>query len=302
MKFVLIICGITYAFLILFVVLKFKNKTSSKEEEWCSFSKKRERYLFALTIVFVPLVVLVVPFVLLIDRLLEYKEQKKLNAEREKKQKKKFLALYNYHSAIRQNNIKYTHDYANIASTLFSLAEDKKYDKLLSCLNALTLQPGWVLNVDICKHTGLESNSHLMVTKDNINDFKIWEYIDVKDEPMAVWQAYLLHSLWHVLPHHWHGEYNRRYYIFTSEDISNIEFYSSEERRELISIISDQLENLTPEIAKYNDLYYVTCCYWSDWNGLVRELIEIKVVNDKVVSIFNVEKAILFKYNCGIIF
>lgn len=48
--------------------------------------------------------------------------------------------------------------------------------------------------------------------------------------------------------------------------------------------------------------YYITCCYWSDWGGLIKELIEIKIENNKVTSIFNVDKTLLFEYDCGIMF
>lgn len=307
MKLVLIIYGITWlVFLLTFAVLRFKNRTSSKEKESFPPLKKKERILvyalIAIIIAFAPLVALITPLGLLIARHVEYKKNKKINTEKEKEKKKRLLALHNYHSAIGQNKIKYTHDYANIASTLFTLAEDEKYDKLLSCLKGLTLQPGWVLDVDICKQSGLGDNSRLMVTKDNVKDFKIWKYINVKDDPMAVWQVYLLRSLWHVLPHHWHGGYNRRTYIFTSKDIENIKFKRPEESSNLIATISNQLEKITPEIIKYNDIYYITCCYWSDWGGLIRELIEIKVGNNKIVNIFKVEDITLLKYNCGIIF
>lgn len=302
MKLVLTIYGITWlVFLLIFAVLRFKNRTFSFDPP----SKKEKRllvYALIAIIAFAPLVVLIIPLGLLIDRLVEYKKIKKINAEKEKEKKKRLLALHNYHSAIGQNKIKYTHDYANIASTLFTLAEDEKYDKLLSCLKGLTLQPGWVLDVDICKQSGLGDNSSLMVIKDNVKDFEIWKYINVKDDPMAVWQAYLLRTLWHALPYHWHGGYNRRTYIFTSKDIENIKFERPEESSNLIATISNQLEKITPEIIKYNDIYYITCCYWSDWGGLIRELIEIKVENNKIVNIFNVEDITLLKYNCGIIF
>lgn len=228
------------------------------------------------------------------------------NAEIEKGQKKKEeikrIALQNFHFATIHNSIKYTTDYINIASTLFGLAKDEKYDNLLLCLNGLNLHEGWTLNVDLCKQIGMGSDSHLVVTKGDINNPEIWDCIDVKDEPIAAWQVYLLYSLWHILPHFWHGIYNRRSYIFTTNDILNRKFISSEYGNELISILSNQLEDITPKIAKYNDLYYITCCYWSDWEGLIRESVEIKIVNNKVTSIFNVENTTLFKYHCGIWF
>lgn len=75
----------------------------------------------------------------------------------------------------------------------------------------------------------------------------------------------------------------------------------SEDRDELISIILNYTDDLTPEIAEYNK-YYISCCYWSDWEGLIKELVEIQIENNKVKSILNVDKKALFKYDCGIRF
>lgn len=75
----------------------------------------------------------------------------------------------------------------------------------------------------------------------------------------------------------------------------------SEDRDKLISIVLNYIDDLTPEIAKY-DKYYISCCYWSDCKGLIRELVEITIENNKVKSILNVDKKTLFKYDCGIRF
>ncbi len=301
MKFILITYGISWLILLIaFAVLKLRKSISREKREWY-----KDALLILFAPIFAPIIILIIP-IFLIGELIENKKQKKLNMEWEKEkkeeEKKKLLAQQNYHSAINLNSTQYTQDYADIASALFSLAKSPQYDKLLSCLNELTLQSGWILNVDICKQRGIGDDSRLMVTKGDNTDFKIWDHIEVNDSSMAAWQIYLLHSLWHALPHFWHGGYNRRSYIFTSKDIPNIEFIRPEHRNKLMSIIYDKLENLTPEIIKYNDMYYVTCCYWSDWDGLIRELVEIKIANHKVESIFNVDKVILFKYHCGIWF
>lgn len=320
MKTVFIIYAISWlALLLIIVVLRLKDKTSYEKEELEEKEEKKKWYLavliYVLIIALAPLVLLIVLCIMderkqeRLDALLEKLEtplkklkEKKEKKEKEKKKKKKLSALQNYHAAIIQNSIKYIPDYTNIAYTLFSLAEDEKYDRLLSCLNGLKLRSGWTLKVDLCKQTDIGDDSRLMVTKGIFKDFRIWDHIDVKDTPMAAWQVYLLYSLWHILPHFWHGGYNRRSYIFTGKDISSIKFIRSEYRNQLISILSEKFDNLTSEIARYNDLYYITCFYWSDWKGLVRELVEIKITNNKVKSIFKVEETILFKYHCRIWF
>ena len=42
--------------------------------------------------------------------------------------------------------------------------------------------------------------------------------------------------------------------------------------------------DVTPKVTRYEDKYYVSCCYWSEFGGLIRELVEIKIENNKVTE------------------
>ena len=66
--------------------------------------------------------------------------------------------------------------------------------------------------------------------------------------------------------------------------------------------VSDILKSDVPEVVKKNNKYYISVCYWSDWGGLKRELLEITIIENKVSDIFEVDTEVLMPYNCGILF
>lgn len=43
--------------------------------------------------------------------------------------------------------------------------------------------------------------------------------------------------------------------------------------------------DLSPEVVKKDNKYYISVCYWSDWGGLKRELLEITIIENKVSDI-----------------
>lgn len=277
----LITYAISWFILLCIYIASWFKRNSSGKEEW---------YIHVFIIALAPIVILSYIYGFIKD---------KLNATRNRRKEQiKRTATQNYLSATEHN---FNDGLACTAHTLLRIAENQQHSMPLSCLRNLTLQSGWNLDVEICKESGLGDDSRLMATNGDVKDPNIWEYIEVKESPIAAWEVYLLHSLWHVLPHFWHGGYNRRSYIFSKEDVYKISFMISEDRDKLISIILNYIDDLTPEIAKY-DKYYISCCYWSDWKGLIKELVEITIENNKVKSILNVDKKTLFKYDCGIRF
>ena len=60
--------------------------------------------------------------------------------------------------------------------------------------------------------------------------------------------------------------------------------------------------DITPKVIKDGNKYYVTCCYWNDWGGLKRELVEITCHDGKIAEFNDVTNETLFEYDCGIRF
>jgi hypothetical protein len=56
------------------------------------------------------------------------------------------------------------------------------------------------------------------------------------------------------------------------------------------------------KITQNGNDYYVSYCYWNDWEGLVREVVEITIIDGKVTETNNLSKKVEFQYDCGIVF
>ena len=57
--------------------------------------------------------------------------------------------------------------------------------------------------------------------------------------------------------------------------------------------------DLLPKVEINNDKALVTCCYWNNWEGLVRETVEINFTNNQS---FKVKTEIIYRHECGIRF
>ena len=136
---------------------------------------------------------------------------------------------------------------------------------------------------------------------DGEKDANIWKYLNVKDSPLGIWQAYLLYKYHHSLPCFWHGGYDIRSWIYSIDDFDSIDFINKED-----AYLAQKLRRcnfyITPEVIKDGNKYYVTCCYWNDWGGLKRELVEVTSCDGKIVEFNDVTNETLFEYDCGIRF
>ena len=168
---------------------------------------------------------------------------------------------------------------------------------MIGCLNNLSLPTSTYLNVRRCCNVGIGDRSHLYISEGNICDYSIWDHIVVEDSHMGAWQTYLLYSVWRTLPFFWHGLYDKRSYIYSENDIARIEFITNEVPKAAMSI---QEFNIIPEVIKKYSKYYVSCCYWNNWTGLNREVVEITIENNMVKEIEVIETYNLIKYHCGI--
>ena len=299
MEIALVIYGVSWIILLLvFLYAKFKSDNSIEKEPW---------YLYALIIALAPLVVfLLIPY-LLVDGGIKDRRQKNKNKEWEAKKKiekahQEEASLGYMFASQNRNSIKATSRQIVIGRSLVALAQMEQYDRFLKCLDKLSLPKGYTLLVDKAKHEGLGDKSNLYVkTSDGIDNYNYFEHIEVEDSLDGAWQAYLLYSLWHILPTFWHGGYDSRTYIFSKEDLKDLRTIEESDQW-----VVNQLTayDLSPEVVKsdINNKYYVTCCFWSDWGGLIRELVEVTIEDNKVVDIFEVQNKSEFAYDCGILY
>lgn len=120
---------------------------------------------------------------------------------------------------------------------------------------------------------------------------EVWRYITAEFSPMAVWQCYLLRIAHRVMPRRWHAIYGHNDYIFVVSDL--------EQRGvDLTGYCHDATVFPSVEVTGDNTAT-VSCCYWNDWQGLVREEIEVTFVEGHA-QFGEGKTTVLVPYDCGI--
>ena len=190
-------------------------------------------------------------------------------------------------------NLVVSKDYESIPSLMDKIAVPQGYKLGLKCLNDDNMQ-------------GMGGESYVTIlTPDNSEILdrtdQFWSLISAEDSPMGAWQVYLIYNLWHYLPLFWHANYENRQYIYTRAQWGGEVRPGFDNITPLVGFdISKQ--DIYPSIHKEDGYYYVSACYWSEFEGLVRE--ELKIAIGKKVHVYKrpVHHNILYRYHCGICF
>ena len=312
MKIVIIIYAVSWLILlIVYIISKFQDRKSKKKddalEKFLNMRKSTkekivDKLVYVIMIVFAPLVVFVLPYIVVKHikerRKTRIREEEKEKSEREyEKHKKACLGSYYRWSNEKSNCC--GNDYIHLAQSLIDLVKKQKYDGLLNLLNKTSLPSSMKLGVKECERHGTGDRSRLFVsTPDTACDFNIYSYLLFEKEPMGAWQAYLLSRLTHSLPMWWHANYDKRDYIFSKEDVDKITHFI--DRKFDASVLLDY--DISPTIYGENERYYISCCYWTDFGGLKREFVEIQLIGNKLFQTFVFDEQTIYEYQCGILF
>ena len=299
MKIVLIVYVISWLILLaIYIASRFKkNVDSSEKQPW---------YLYAIIIVLAPLAVLLVPYIL-ISSFIKKKKETKLAKEREEKEKQesayKQRAIQDLNTALNKPQEDHSFMHAMNAQTLVDKIKEKDYDSFMQYLDHLSLPKGASLLVEECRNEGSGDISKLFVeTPEGTYDLKIWDYIKAERSIDGAWDAYFLSKVWHILPLWWHANYDRRIYMYSDGDANSIHLsHENDAERNLIKksikpLISD------PTVVKSDDRFYVQCCYWTDFGGLIRETVEVSISTEGKVSFKDIQQETLYRYECGIMY
>ena len=187
-------------------------------------------------------------------------------------------------------------------------------EKILYVLDKIQLLEDYGLQLEY-EERGIGGRTYIYVKEPNGNLSKNFlDFVIVDDSPLGALQVYFLSKLWHYLPMYWHGYYDRRFSVFSKDDLLKIKVRSRKTRGERSLKPSDIYEeendlpeealacDVTPKVTRYEDKYYVSCCYWSEFGGLIRELVEIKIENNKVTDFLDANREVLYRYHCGIMY
>jgi hypothetical protein len=116
---------------------------------------------------------------------------------------------------------------------------------------------------------------------------------------MGAWQAYLLSIAKTVLPFSGGLYYTKRELIFSHDQLKDkCRLFDYEQK----PLFKDLDKDVSPWVNIEGGQAVVSCCYWNEWQGLVRENAKIIFFNNRVYLLEDFEEEVLFKYHCGIIF
>lgn len=207
-------------------------------------------------------------------------------------------------------------EYISIAHELFEVVRSRKYQSISKVLSKMSVPSGKRLKVKECTHNGFGGESRLYISGLH-KEYDVFGALRFENSCEGAWQAYLLHQLWHSLPLYWHANYSRRVYLFTSEDYSYIihegiddgpfidaltgELIQEEQREPRVEPDLSHF-NISPVVFKGESHYYVTCCYWTEFGGLIREYVELTLSDGYLIDFINFKNTTLYEYNCGIMY
>lgn len=172
---------------------------------------------------------------------------------------------------------------------------------LKSMLTDVKVEDGFDFRLTLPTYEGIGDITHFDIVDQHGNIAeKIKDHLHVEPAEMGVWQLYLLESLYTVLPTVWHGGYEERKYIFKETDIDGIiplRFHDLSSLREQNALLPAVKMILHTDKLAYLS---VCCCYWSRWQGLVKETAYYIIADGQIKE--NKEKKRLFDFHCGIVY
>lgn len=180
-------------------------------------------------------------------------------------------------------------------------------DAALWDLDALSLSEGYHLGLRIAEQQGMGDESNFYVyDKNGEEDKDLLKYIHVDETSMGAWQVYLLMTSPTLLPTFWHGGYIERKFVLYNNSVYDDSVFAIEplSTYDLSCLIKQDLLYPSVQIEKSSNgiKANIYCCYWNEWEGLVREHVEIQIHNGKVISYEEKDKFVIYKYDCGILF
>lgn len=263
---------------------------------------KRNSFGFYLIMFLVaPIIVVCMPYLFISTRKKEKEEKRRKEAiklQEQLEEEAQQRALNKFMEVISKSTNADT-ECIELAYFVHQKVDEEQYDVALNCLNKLYLADEKSLKVKCCEQNGHGERSKIYVELGNgYSDYNIFDHLSVENSELGAWQVYLLSSLWHKLPLWWHALYDLRVFVFENKDIPKITTFGNEPTGLSAGLQFD----VSPKIFKEQNTYYVSCCYWNDWSGLVRECVEIEFAGNKVVNVSILYSEVLFEYKSGLRF
>ena len=194
---------------------------------------------------------------------------------------------------------------------LQELLKKKNYDAALACFDKLHLREGYNMKVLLYDPKSDEAwenagaPSYVIITASDGETYRntdeaFWKCFSVKNTIEAIWQAVLLYNLWYYLPMYWHAAYERRDFIYTQEQLQELQRGYRNSKR--AAGFSAMVFDVVPRIwIDEEGTYYAMVCYWTIFGGLLKSkylIITHKEENYMSITEYGAEH--LYSYRTGI--
>ena len=187
MKTIVIVYAISWLILLfVYIISLFQNKKSKKKDDaFEKFLNKHkstkekilDKLVYVIMIVFAPLVVFVIPYILIRD--IKSKKQARIREEereRSERDEKEHIAVCttNYSALVSEKQNQCGDDYIRIAKSLKKLVDKKSYQEIINLFDKTSLPAAMKLGVRECEHKGAGSVSRLVIeTAENVREDNI---------------------------------------------------------------------------------------------------------------------------------
>ena len=171
----------------------------------------------------------------------------------------------------------------------------KGRDAVFTDLDALSLDDGCHMSLRYADINKKDAGSYFYIFNEkNEEDKDILKYIHVEETSMGLWQLYLLMNTSKIAPAG-AGYDDEKTFVLTGKELYGIKPLLFYNLRDLLR--QDYLyPSIDIEKVPEGIIGHVFCCYWSNYEGLVREVTKIHIINGKVESYEFVGKFFLYKY------
>ena len=289
-------------FVISWLLLLIAYFSKGKDDDILRNTNEQNKAGIIIIILLAPLFVLFVPYIIYSNMRDKKKSQK---AKEESEYRSKALAAIEQAKLTNASNgssdfQKYLASVRSASTTDFyaQMQDESNYPMILKLLPYLSLPEGASLHVEQCNQQGLGDISKLYVeTPEGSIDYNIWDYISVEHSVEGAWNAYILYNLWHVLPMFWHALYERRFFLFFQKFTGFVDCLNKKDTESVRTALKQNY--ISPDVVYTNGAFYVSCCYFTNFGGLIQETVEIKIDNGKA-SFQEIERKTLYEYDCGI--
>lgn len=297
MKIILIIYAVSWLILSAIYIKNSIQKNGRNQGPW---------YFHILTFVLAPLILLIVllslyePFrrikiirkLIGIEAFISPHEVESINYLEVKRNK----ALAEFQTIERQDYS--ITEYVEIGKKLHAIVKECKFDSIFPSLDKVSIAKEVELTVHDCRPDGRNMFMLLLKLPKEEKDENFFNYLTVEQSCSGAWQIYLMHTIRHYMPIGGYAECPRLDYIFDKEDLKQID----QDEKESIDFERLSQIDVRPIVMQKDNEFFVSSCFWSGFDGLVREFFRITIENNKVVDIIQFDRITEYEYDIGMVY